>query len=105
LSQYEISLPAVKDMVGFGGSVLVDACSLDLVRLEIQVREIPKDLRMTAGRTVIDYGHGIAPRFPTATSTAPNPRFRSVAPPRRQRPRLPPHRRSKSRPGSRLTRS
>ncbi|HUI79654.1 MAG TPA: hypothetical protein VLY24_17130 [Bryobacteraceae bacterium] len=56
LSHYEIRLPTSKDTVGFGGSVWVDAVSLDLVRLEILVREIPEHLALASGRILIDYG-------------------------------------------------
>ena len=56
LSRYETQLPTSKDTVGFGGSVWIDAVSLDLVRLEILVREIPAHLVLTSGRIVIDYG-------------------------------------------------
>ena len=56
LSRYEIQLPTSKDTVGFGGSVWIDAVSLDLVRLEIFAREIPTHLVLTSGRILIDYG-------------------------------------------------
>jgi hypothetical protein len=56
LSRYEIQLPTSKDTVGFGGSVWVDAVSLDLVRMEILVREIPTHLALTSGRILINYG-------------------------------------------------
>jgi hypothetical protein len=56
LSRYEIRLPTSKDTVGFGGSVWIDAVSLDLVRLEILVREIPAHLALASGRILIDYG-------------------------------------------------
>jgi hypothetical protein len=54
-SKYTIRFPTVQDDVGFAGSSWHDAETLDLVRLEVDIREIPKKLPLSAGRLVIDY--------------------------------------------------
>ena len=55
LSRYEIRLSTMRDIVGFGGSVWIDAVTLDLLRLEVLAREIPADLPLAYGRIAIDY--------------------------------------------------
>jgi len=55
LSHYEIRFPGVRDTVGMEGSAWIDAATLDLARLEIEVREIPSDLPLDSGHSVIDY--------------------------------------------------
>jgi len=55
LSRYEIRLPGAQDTVGMEGSAWLDARTMDLVRLEVVVREIPDDLPLESGWTVIDY--------------------------------------------------
>jgi hypothetical protein len=54
-SKYVVIVPRGKGVVGYEGSAWCDAASLDLVRLEIVMREIPEDLRVSGGRLVIDY--------------------------------------------------
>jgi hypothetical protein len=56
LSRYEIRLPTIRDTVGFGGSAWIDAASLEVLRLEVLVREIPAHLPLAFGRIAIDYG-------------------------------------------------
>lgn len=54
-SHYTIRFPEVQGEVGFAGSTWHDAQTLDLVRLELDIREIPKKLPLSAGWVVIDY--------------------------------------------------
>ncbi len=56
LSRHEIRTATVKDAVGFNGSAWIDPFTLDLMRLEVVVREIPPHLPLAFGRIVIDYG-------------------------------------------------
>jgi hypothetical protein len=54
-SKYTVIVPQGKGVVGYEGSVWCDAQSLDLVRLEVVMREIPENLRVSGGRLTIDY--------------------------------------------------
>jgi hypothetical protein len=54
-SKYTVTVPRGKGVVGYEGSAWCDARSLDLMRLEIVMREIPANLQVSAGRLAIDY--------------------------------------------------
>jgi hypothetical protein len=56
LSRYQVRLPTTEGTVGYAGSTWSDARTLDLVRLEIDVDDIPKSLSVvSAGQIRIDY--------------------------------------------------
>ena len=55
VSKYVVRLPRVQGVVGYGGSAWNDVETLDLVRLEVNFREIPKNLPLSAGHVAIDY--------------------------------------------------
>ena len=55
VSRYVVRLPRVQGVVGYTGSAWNDVETLDLVRLEVNFREIPKNLPLSAGRVAIDY--------------------------------------------------
>ena len=55
VSKYVVRLPGVQGVVGYAGSAWNDVETLDLVRLEVNFREIPKKLPLSAGHVAIDY--------------------------------------------------
>lgn len=54
-SGYSMRVKPHRGIVGYKGSVWVDAATLDLVRIEIQVTEIPPHLPISAASEVLEY--------------------------------------------------
>jgi hypothetical protein len=55
LSRYRTMFPQVSDVVGYEGSVWNDVETLDLVRIDMVLTEIPASLPLRNGHIVIDY--------------------------------------------------
>ncbi|MBL8175877.1 MAG: hypothetical protein JNK48_14470 [Bryobacterales bacterium] len=54
-SGYRLRVKPLEAIVGYRGSVWVDAATLDLARIEIQVTEIPPHLPVSAASEVLEY--------------------------------------------------
>jgi len=55
MSGYRIRVKPLEGIVGYEGSFWVDATSLDLVRLEVRVTEVPPHLPITSGTETLEY--------------------------------------------------
>jgi len=73
-SGYRIRLPPREEVVAFRGSFLVDAETLDLLRLEVRADEIPQELGLDRVTTTLDYAlatigssDGLLPKFSELT--------------------------------------
>ncbi len=54
-SGYRLRVPPNEEVVGFRGSFLADAETLDLLRLEVQADEIPQELGLDRAVTILEY--------------------------------------------------
>lgn len=54
-SQYTVRIPPLEGEVGYSGSLLSDSLNRDLIRIEMDINEIPPHLPLKSGHKVITY--------------------------------------------------
>jgi hypothetical protein len=78
-SRYEMRIGGARGIVGYQGYIWHDAQSLDAIRLELSVDDIPPDIPLSGSRSVIDYarmrigdGEFLLPQASEITLTRPD---------------------------------
>lgn len=56
-SRYRMRVPPHEGIVGYSGTFQVDAATLDLIKLEVIVDEIPEKLGLAQASSTVDYAH------------------------------------------------